>query len=113
MPANSFAASGLRARFVLGESGAVFEGTNSNTLVVSNLRMSAQIQASALQQSQMALRVWGMKRADMDAVTIAFANPPLVFNNLVILEANNGEGWGKVFGGTIRPTGGRHRHGSA
>lgn len=101
MPVNSFAVKQLRARFVLDSSGAVFPGTNSNTLIVSGLRMSAQVQASALQQSQMQLRVWGMKRADMDAITVAWANPPVVLNHRVILEANSGDGWSKVFGGTI------------
>lgn len=101
MTAGSFVRRQLRARFVLDDSGAVFPGTNSNTLIVSGLRMSASVQASALQQSQMSLRVWGMKRQDMDAITVAWANPPVVLNHRVILEANNGEGWNKVFGGTI------------
>lgn len=86
---------------MLDESGAVFPGTNGNTLIVTGLRMSASVQASALQQSQMSLRVWGMKRQDMDAITVAWANPPVVLNHRVILEANNGDGWNKVFGGTI------------
>jgi hypothetical protein len=98
---NSFGVKGLRARFILDDAGVVFPGTNSNTLIVTGLRMSAQIQASALQQSQMALKVWGMKREDMDAITVAWANPPVVLNHRVILEANNGDGWSKVFGGTI------------
>lgn len=101
MPANSFVRRQLRARFVLDDSGTVFPGTNSNTLIVTGLRMSASVQASALQQSQMSLRVWGMKRQDMDAITVAWANPPVVLNHRVILEANNGDGWNKVFGGTI------------
>lgn len=101
MPANSFTVKQLRARFVLDDAGLVFPGTNSNTLIVSGLRMSAQVQASALQQSQMSLRVWGMKRSDMDAITVAWANPPVILNHRVILEANGGDGWSKVFGGTI------------
>lgn len=99
--ANSYTRKRLRARFVLDAPGAVFPGTNSNTLIVTDLRMSAQVQASAMQQSQMSLRVWGMKRQDMDAITVAWANPPVVLNHRVILEANNGDGWSKVFGGTI------------
>lgn len=99
--ANSFGVKGLRARFILDEEGLVFPGTNSNTLIVTGLRMSAQVQASAMQQSQMSLKVWGMKRADMDAITVAWVNPPVVLNHRVILEANSGDGWSKVFGGTI------------
>jgi hypothetical protein len=42
-----------------------------------------------------------MKRQDMDAITVAWANPPVVLNHRVILEADNGDGFSKVFGGTI------------
>lgn len=99
--ANSFTQKQLRARFILDSPGTVFPGTKSNTLIVTGLRMSAQVQANAMQASQLSLRVWGMKREDMDAITVAWANPPVVLNHRVILEANNGDGWSKVFGGTI------------
>lgn len=49
----------------------------------------------------MSLRVEGMKKIDMDAITVAWANPPVVLNHYVTLEANNGDGWAKVFSGTI------------
>ncbi len=99
--ANSFAFKRLRARFILIGEGAAFNGTNSNTLIVSDLRMSAQVQASSMVASQMALKVWGMKRADMDAITIAWAIPGIIRDHLVVLEAWTGDGWSLVFSGTI------------
>ncbi len=99
--ANSYITRRLRVRFVLIGEGAVFPGTNSNTLLVSDLRMSAQVQASAMVASQLALKVWGMKRQDMDAITIAWAIPGIIRDHLVILEAWTGEGWSMVFSGTI------------
>lgn len=101
MPANSFVRRQLRATFTLGGSGAVFPGTNNNVLVVTGLRISAQVQATARLAAQMSLAVQGMKRADMDAITVAWAQPPIVFDHFVLLEANNGNGWSKVFSGTI------------
>jgi hypothetical protein len=101
MQANSFVRRQLRATFTLGGSGAVFPGTNNNVLVVTGLRMSAQVQATARLASQMSLAVQGMKRADMDAITVAWSQPPIVFDHFVLLEANNGNGWSKVFSGTI------------
>lgn len=101
MPASSFVARGLRATFVLAGSGQIFPGTNNNTLRVSTLRMSAQVRATARLASQMSLRVQGMKKSDMDAITVTWANPPVVLDHYVTLEANNGDGWAKVFSGTI------------
>jgi hypothetical protein len=101
MSANSFVQRGLRATFILAGSGQVFPGTNTNTLTVSGLRISAQIQGTARLAAQMSLKVQGMKRVDMNAITVAWANPPVVLDHYVILEANNGQGWNKVFSGTI------------
>lgn len=101
MSGSSFQTKGLRATFILSGSGQVFPGTNSNTLTVSGLRISAQIQGTARLAAQMSLKVQGMKRVDMDAITVAWANPPVVLDHYVILEANNGRGWSKVFSGTI------------
>lgn len=101
MPTNSYTAKRLRATFILLGEGAVFAGTNSNTLTVTGLRMSATVQASSRLAAQMSLRVFGMKREDMDAISVAWANPPIVLDHTVLLEANNGEGFSKVFSGTI------------
>lgn len=101
MPANSFTRRQLRATFTLGGSGATFAGTRNNQLVVTGLRISAQVQGTARLAAQMSLSVQGMKRADMDAITVAWSQPPIVFDHFVMLEANNGDGWAKVFSGTI------------
>lgn len=101
MPANSFVRRRLKATFILLGEGAVFAGTNSNTLTVTGLRMSATVQASSRLAAQLALRVSGMKREDMDAISVAWANPPIVLDHTVLLEADNGEGFSKVFSGTI------------
>lgn len=102
MPANSYTQKRLRARFILAGSGVVFPGTQSNTLIVTGLRMSAQIQSSSMCASLMSLKVWGMKREDMDAITVAWAIPGgVILDHLVILEANSGDGWSVVYSGTI------------
>lgn len=85
-------------------SNAVFPGTNSNTLVLDNMRVSASVQAVARLSTQADIRIYGMKQADMNAVSVAWANPPFVFDHVVILEANNtgrDDGWVQVFKGTI------------
>jgi hypothetical protein len=104
MPGSSFVRRQLRATFTLGGTGAVFPGTNNNVLIVggeNGLRISAQVQGTARLAAQLSLSVQGMKRADMDAITIAWSQPPIVFDHFVLLEANNGNGWAKVFSGTI------------
>jgi hypothetical protein len=104
MRGSSFVRRQLRATFTLGGTGAVFPGTNNNVLIVggeNGLRISAQVQGTARLAAQLSLSVQGMKRADMDAITIAWSQPPIVFDHFVLLEANNGNGWAKVFSGTI------------
>jgi hypothetical protein len=101
MPANSFVRRRLRATFTLLGSGAVFPGTNSNVLTVNGLRMQAVVQATARLAAQMTLRVFGMRREDMEAITVAWANPPIILDHTVLLEADGGEGFSKVFSGTI------------
>lgn len=101
MPSSSFVVRGLRATFELAGSGQVFPGTNNNILRVADLRISAIVKSTARLAAQMSLRVEGMKKSDMDAITVAWANPPIVLNHYVTLEANNGDGWAKVFSGTI------------
>jgi hypothetical protein len=101
MPTSSYTSKRLRATFTLLGTGSVFAGTNSNVLIVNGLRMSAQVQATARLAAQMSLRVYGMKRDDMDAITVAWANPPVVLDHTVLLEADSGDGFSKVFSGTI------------
>lgn len=100
----SFTAKRLRVTMILSEANAVFPGTNSNTLVLTDLMVSARVQAVARLSTQADIRIFGMKQADMNALTVAWANPPVVLDNLVILEANNStddNAWVQVFKGTI------------
>lgn len=103
----SFSKKQLRVTFILAGTNQVFAGTNSNTLKVTGLRISTRVKAVARLASQAEIRVYGMKAEDMNALTVAWANPPVVLDHLVILEAREGEhtdpetGWVQVFRGTI------------
>lgn len=98
---NSFAKKRLRVTLIMTGANAVFPGTNSNTLVLENLRVSAKVQAVARLATQADISIYGMKQSDMDALTVAWANPPVVLDNLVILEADSGSGFKQVFTGTM------------
>lgn len=101
---NSFTQKVLRVSFTMARSNAKFPGTNSNKLTVTGLRASAHIQAVARLQTQLALEVWGMRQEDMNALTVAWANPPFIFDNAVVVEANKtgrADGWVQVFKGTM------------
>lgn len=98
---NSFTEKQLRVTFILAGTNQVFPGTNSNTLVLTGLRMSAKVKAVARLATQADLRIYGMLPADMNALTVAWANPPVVLDHLVIIEANDGNGFVQVFKGTI------------
>lgn len=97
----SFTSKQLRITFILAGANAKFPGTGNNTLVLTNLRASAKVQGVSRQATQMDLKVMGMKPEDMNALTVAWANPPVVLDHLVIVEANDGNGWVQVFKGTI------------
>lgn len=101
MSAQSFTEKRLRVTLILAGSGSVFPGTNSDTLILTDLRMSATVLSVARLSTQCDLTIWGMTRADMDALTVAWANPPIVRDHLVILEADSGDGFSEVFKGTI------------
>ncbi len=98
---NSFTRKQLRVTLVLAGTGAVFPGTNSNTLVLTNMRITAQVQSVARLSTQAEIQIYGMTAADMNALTAVWANPPIVRDHIVILEANSGPGWSQVFSGTI------------
>jgi hypothetical protein len=101
---SSFTEKRLRVRLILAGANQVFPGTNDNTLELSDLRISAKVQAVARLATQADIRIYGMKSEDMNALTVAWANPPIVLDHLVILEANNtgrNDGWVQVFKGTI------------
>jgi len=97
----SFTVKQLRVTFILAGTNQVFPGTNTNTLVLTGLRMSARVKSVARLATIANLRVWGMLPADMNALTVAWANPPVVLDHIVIIDANDGNGWTEVFRGTI------------
>lgn len=108
MPANSFRFRELRTTLILAGTNQVFPGTNSNTLRLTNLRVSAEVQSVARLSTQLSMRIYGMLQADMNALTVAWANPPVVLDHIAIIEAraNDGtlgpnDGWTQVFRGTI------------
>lgn len=98
---NSFTAKKLRVTLILSGTNAVFPGTNNNTLILEGLRVGAKVQQVARLATSAEIRIGGMKAADMDALTVAWANPPVVLDHLVILEADAGNGYVQVFKGTI------------
>lgn len=98
---NSFTEKQLRVTVTLAGTNQVFPGTNSNTLVLTGLRMSVRVKTVARLATDADIRVWGMQQKDMNAVTIAWANPPIIFDHTVLVEANDGNGWTQVFTGTI------------
>ena len=98
---NSFTQKRLRVTLIMAGANSVFPGTNNNTLILENLRVSTRVQGVARLTTQADIRIFGMKAADMDALTVAWANPPVVLDHLVILEADSGKGYVQVFKGTI------------
>lgn len=97
----------LRVTFILAGTNQKFPGTDSNTLVLTGLRVSAKVQAVARLSTNLDLRVFGMLPADMAALTVAWANPPIIEDHLVLVEAKGNadpdptRGWSLVFKGTI------------
>lgn len=94
----------LRATLTIADDNCtVFAGTNSNTLVLTGLRMSATVNAIQQRASELDLKIYGMLPADMNALTVMFftISPQALPNNTVMLEANNGDGWRQIFEGTI------------
>lgn len=105
---SSFTAKQLRVTLILAGTNQTFPGTNSNTLVLTNLRVAAKVKAVARLATNLELKIWGMQFKDMNAMTVVFANPPVVLDHVVILEAKDNadpdpqRGWTKVFSGTIK-----------
>lgn len=97
----SFTRKRLRVTLIMSGTNSVFPGTNSNTLVLENMRMSSRVQQVARLATQAEIKIYGMKAADMNALTVAWAKPPVVLDHFVILEADTGKGFVQVFRGTI------------
>jgi hypothetical protein len=101
MSVTSFSERQLRVTLILAGTNTKFPGTNSDTLILTNMRIGAKVQSVARLATQAEIRIYGMSQADMNALTVAWANPPVVLDHKVILEANDGNGWSQVFKGTI------------
>lgn len=96
---SSFTDKQLRVTLILAGN---FPGTDSNTLVLTGLRTIAVIQEVAGLATNADVRIFGMLPDDMNALTIAFFNPGGgVLNQVLIVEANDGDGWVQVFSGTM------------
>jgi hypothetical protein len=92
----------LRVTLTLAESAnTVFDTTGNNTLVLTDARVSAQIQANARQATQANVKIWGMRLEDMDAMTAAWLDPTAIRQNLITIEADNGNGFLLVYTGQI------------
>lgn len=80
-----------------------FPGTNSNTLILEGFRTSARLAGAGNFTNTLGLHVWGMRQADMNAVTVLFGQDgnPININAraIVRLEANDGGNWLQVFEG--------------
>jgi hypothetical protein len=99
---NSFTVKRLRVTLILAEEANIsFTSTGDNTLILTDNRISARVQSNARQATQMSVKIWGMTLADMDAMTAAWIDPNAIRNNLVTLEADDGNGFRPVFQGTI------------
>lgn len=101
---SSFTKKQLRVTLLFSGTNQVFPGTNSNTLKLQNMRMTADVEQSARFAPQAVIRIFGMKQADMDAATVAWAIAPIVADRQVILEANStgkSTGWTQVYKGTL------------
>lgn len=100
----------LRVTLILSpqNSNGVFPGTNSNTLVLSGLRMMANVQTvPGSVSTHLDLKIFGMKQKDMNALTTIFFNVgqgAIVFNQLIVEQNSSGDprtGWTQIFSGMI------------
>lgn len=108
----SFVTRQLRATFTLGQGGNVFPGTTSNQLVLTGLRMLANITAAFELLTQLDLQVYGMAAQDMNALSVITGvqgYPTAIARNQVLLEGNQGAGWYTLFNGLILEAGPEYR----
>lgn len=67
----SFGVKQLKASLILPQG--IFPGTDSNTLVIDSLRMSAKLECAGGNFTNFcAIQIWGMRQVDMNAVTVLF-----------------------------------------
>jgi hypothetical protein len=91
----------IRATLTLGTPGAVFAGTHSNQLILTNLRMSVQISGTVSLPAQADIKIFGMLKADMDALTTAWLTDAVVTDNTVLIEVETDTGFSQIFFGYI------------
>jgi hypothetical protein len=101
MAASSFALKVLRVTLILAGEGAKFPGTQSNKLTLTGLTATAKVKSVNRLSTTADVEIYGMKRQDMDAVTVAWATPPIILDHVMIVEADSGNGFLEVFRGTI------------
>jgi len=104
MSGNSYASKLLRATLTL--PAGTFPGTGSNTLTLVGYRTLASITGASGYPNALDLTVFGMRQADMNAVTILWsaATPTAAYERALIqLEASSdgGQSWSQVFSGTF------------
>jgi hypothetical protein len=101
---SSFTQKLLRASLILPQG--TFAGTNNNTLVLTGNRMSATLERAGNFTNTCNLQIFGMKQADMNAVSVIFwqgGNVQSINARAVLkLEANNGGGWLQIFEGQFQ-----------
>lgn len=93
----------LRVTFTLTQPNASFPGTGNNQLQLSSLRTIALIDSYVGFAAQLDLRVYGMKQADMNALSVIQFKPwpTATLNNVVTVEAYSGNGWTQIFSGSM------------
>lgn len=99
--ASSFVQRQLRASITLPSGN--FPGTDSNTLVLSGFRMIARLQGSANWTYVCDLSVFGMKQADMNALTVLWGQGGIytVKTGYLTLETPNANGLLTIFRGSF------------
>jgi hypothetical protein len=104
----SFTQKRLRVTLILSpqNSNGKFPGTNSNTLILTDLRTIANVQTVPGVPTHADIKLFGMDKQFMNALTTIFFNAsggpaPVIYQNSVILDQNSGNGWTQVFSGMI------------
>lgn len=101
----SFTRKQLRATLILPGPNQTFQGTNSNTLVLTDLRMSATLTETGNFTNLLDMKIYGMSQKDMNAVTVLWSDRNFTAVNtraLINLESNDGSGWLQVFQGQFQ-----------
>jgi hypothetical protein len=100
---SSFTQKNLRVTIILATPGATFAGQSGNTWSASTLRVVATVQGGARLGVVADIKIFGMLPQDMNALTVMWFNPPVIMNNVIVLEASDDAGvsWSQVFSGSI------------